>query len=221
MKKVICFIVICFNLQAKVDLISELKKVSTIPIINAEINRGKNFKNIKIVEDRFDLVANKFSVIEDYDDFFNDDIYCYFISSYNGVYSLKLTNTYRGLDEGDSFFFLPDDRKLISIDNFKNEAILDFGIIEADGEDIKELKKIIGVARDIAIQIGSNSVEYFNVVKLLFESVAHLKHDTRLVTDTIIIKKSESKTITEYEYIYKGDRNFSDYKYVINFRFHH
>lgn len=221
MKKIFWILILCLSSEANTSLLEEVAKISSIPIIKRSLNQNKAFKEIWVAEQSFRFVANKFKVLEDYDDFFNDDIYCYFISTQNGIYSLKLSNTYRGLDEGDSFFFLPEDRELAKVDDLTTEVVIDFGIIEADGEDIKELKKIIQAARDIADSMGSSSYEYINVVKILFDSLANLKHDSRLVTDSILIKRMNNKQINEFEYIYKGERNFSDYKYLINFRLHH
>ncbi|MDA9793234.1 hypothetical protein N9B72_01490, partial [Bacteriovoracaceae bacterium] len=51
-----------------------------------------------------------------------------------------------------------------------------------------------------------------------FSAVADLKHDSRLVTDTLILRGTNDKTVQEYTYKYKGERYLSSYHYFLNFR---
>jgi hypothetical protein len=182
------------------------------------IKRSKN-RNIYIKEEKVSIHLNKFKVIEDYDDFMNDDIYLYVITTIGNKVSLNLTNVYRGLDEGDSFYFFPSDRILASeVELSKSTVIVDFGVIEADGEDIIILKQLISDLVEIAPAGDLLDSRYLQAIKAFFYAVANLKDDTRLITDTIIIQKGEGKSFEEYDFIYSGERYWSDYKYLVNFR---
>lgn len=176
-------------------------------------------RNLFIEKDRVSIHLNKLKVIEDYDDLINDDIYLYVITTIANKIHLKLTNVYRGLDEGDSFYFFPDDRILArNIDLRKGPVIIDFGIIEADGEDINILKQLISDLSLVTPIGGVLSSQYAQAIKVFFHAVANLKDDTRLVTDTIVIQKGQLKSFEEHEFIYSGERYWSEYKYLVNFR---
>lgn len=183
-----------------------------------KIKQSKN-RVLLINENKVSIHLNKFKVIEDYDDFMNDDIYLYVITTIGNQVSLNLTNVYRGLDEGDSFYFFPSDRVLATeVELSKSPVIVDFGIIEADGEDIIILKQLISDLVAIAPAGDLLNPRYLQAIKAFFYAVANLKDDTRLVTDTIVIQKGEDKNFEEYDFIYSGERYWSDYKYLVNFR---
>jgi hypothetical protein len=199
------------NIEAKESINCRLKKKEIIiPILNRPMK----------------LYANKFTVKEDYDDIFNDDIYMYFLITEGGKVKLKLTAIYTGLDEDDSFFFSAQDRELISINNefgdsvrdLAREIIIDFAILEADGDDVKLLKKLVSQAAFIAANAGYGSPQLNSAIVSFFGAVADLKHDSRLVTDTLILRGGNDKTVQEYTYKYKGERYFSSYHYFLNFR---
>jgi basic membrane lipoprotein Med (substrate-binding protein (PBP1-ABC) superfamily) len=182
------------------------------------------------------LHAVKFKVSEESDDVYNDDIYMYFFVT-DGVFpSGKVTSIYKNLDEGDSFFFNQIDRVIYPAAGVshmpQSTLIIDYGIMESDGDDIRESQALSGAIIDLAIGVYSavepeSSIKLEQLrseVKALSNLVLNMNDDDRLVTDTLVFQGDEMKRMlenqnyVEFDRKYKKSSTFDDFKYQIFFR---
>lgn len=184
----------------------------------------------------FALHATKMSVLEDYDDTTNDDIYCYFITTHDDQVWGKATSIYRGMDEGDSFFFLAEDRGLFGPKGDKlvpeNHTIVDFGIVESDGEDITQLKKISDAIVDLAMvaleiynpEAGAAAAQARAEVQNLLHLVIEMDDDDHLVTDSLYFTPDSmrsmlsNETFSEIDRTYDSETALTHFAYTIRFR---
>ncbi len=183
------------------------------------------------------LHAFGFDIIEESDDFFNDDIYCYFFVTYGVIPTGKVTSIYKGVDEGEAFFFNEVDRAIFPLLGVPakapdNHLIVDYGIIESDGDDIKKLQKLSGIIIDIAIVVYS-SVDPENArvlanlrkeVKALADLLLAMNNDDRLVTGTFGYTTTElseilrDQTYVEFKKTHKKESRFDNWEYHLRFR---
>lgn len=182
--------------------------------------------------------AFKLKVIEDSDDWFNDDIYTYFFITDGVIPTGKVTSIYKGIDQGQSFFFNEIDRAIFPLTGVpakkpENHLIIDYGIIESDGDDTKELQKLSSIIIDIAIAVYSTYdpqtaqilINLRKEIKALAEMLLSLNHDDRLATGTIGYKVSEleemlkDETYVEVSRKHDGGGDLSKWEYKIYFRF--
>jgi hypothetical protein len=182
--------------------------------------------------------ALKVDVIEDYDDWLNDDIYAYFFITDGVIPTGKVTSIYRGLDQGQSFYFNEVDRAIFPLNGVPakkphNHLIVDYGIIESDGDDIKELQKLSSIIIDIALEVYASKdpqraqvvLKLRKEIKALADMLLNLDHDDRLATGTVayktaeLEKKLEKESYFEVSKKHSGKTNFSKWEYKIKFRF--
>ena len=148
--------------------------------------------------------ALKLDVHETSDDFFKDDIYAYFFVTDGVVPTGKVTSVYKGISSKQSFFFNEIDRAIFPLTGIQakspdNHLIIDYGIIESDGDDIKEMQQLSSIIIDIAIAVYSSydpqrSKVILNLrkeIKALSNMLLNLNHDDRLATGTIGYKAAE------------------------------
>jgi hypothetical protein len=183
------------------------------------------------------LQAFKFDVVEESDDWFNDDIYLYFFVTDGVIPTGKVTGIYKGLDEGQSFFLNEVDRAIFPLMGIPakrpdNHLIVDYGIVESDGDDIKELQKLSSVLVDIAIAVYTsidpqNSTVIINLrkeIKALADLLLSLNHDDRLVTGSFGYKAADlttmfgTETYVEFDRTHKKSSNFDSWEYIVHFR---
>lgn len=182
------------------------------------------------------LHAFRLDVIEDYDDLMNDNLYCYFITTHDDVVWGKVTQIYRGLDEGDSVFLSPEDRGLFGPRGEKvipkNHTIIDYGIVESDGDDIQQLQKISDAIVDLAVvaltvyhpQAGVAAAQAREETKNLLKLVIELDGDDRLVTDTIRFNPALMRTMLSGSSVHEFARSherttvLTRFSYRLNFR---
>ncbi len=171
----------------------------------------------------FKLELLKIHVIEEFDDFLNDNIFIYLYVTIDGTVYSKTTSIYKGLDEGDSVFFNAIDRQVYPFANNKGSTlIVDYGIVESDEEDIEELKKLTSVIVDLAylLAAGDTSIDIRREVKAFTSFLISLDKSDKLVTDTLILNEVNP---TKFPYVkkidLKGNKNFSDWHYRLSFRF--
>jgi hypothetical protein len=182
------------------------------------------------------LHAYKFDVDEEYDDASNDDVYCYFVTTHDDKVWGKATSIYRGMDEGTSFFFLPEDRGLFGPKGDKltpvNHTIVDYGIIESDGDDIAQLKKVSDVIVDLAVkaldvydpEAGAAAEAARAEVQNLLHLVIEMDDDDHLVTDSLYFTPDSMQrmlgpaTFTEISRRYDKDTAFTHFTYRLHFR---
>lgn len=186
--------------------------------------------------DKVAIHATKIDVIEEYDDFTNDNIYAYFIVTHGDQTWGRVTDTYEGLDQGTSFFFDASDRAIFGPSGkamkLNNHVIIDLGIVESDGDDLTHLqmlsKIILAKAADafketspMASKIADQlRAEVANLLKL----ISGLDYDDKLVTDSIYLTKDSLQnslaTQSYYEIMrsYEAKTFFTAYNYKITFR---
>jgi hypothetical protein len=183
------------------------------------------------------LHAFGFDVIEESDDFFNDDIYCYFFVTDGVIPTGKVTSIYKGLDEGETFFFNEVDRAiypLLGAPSKKpdNHLIIDYGIIESDGDDIKDLQKLSSIIIDIAIAVytqvdpqnGQVLANLRKEVKALADLLLSMNNDDRLAngsfgyTNAELTEILKERTYVEFKKVHKKESQFDDWEYHLRFR---
>lgn len=182
--------------------------------------------------------AFKFKVVEDSDDWLNDDIYVYFFITDGVIPTGKVTSIYKGLDQGQSFFFNEVDRSIFPLIGVpakkpENHLIIDYGIIESDGDDIKELQKLSSIIIDIAIAVYSTYdpqtaqilINLRKEIKALAEMLLAMNDDDRLATGTIGYKVAQleemlkEETYVEISRKHAGGSDFNKWEYKLYFRF--
>jgi len=205
-----------------------------------EGNQINNFANIP--EGDFELPelgfhAYKLDIIEEDDDLWNDNIYCYFFTTDGVIPSGKVTSIYKGNNQGDSFFFNEIDRVLFPVPGIvaakpNNHLIVDYGIIESDGDDIKNMQKISGIIIDIAVvvfaaaypEVGPLILELRQEVKNLANALLELNHDDRLATGSVHLSAKDMAAILsensyyEFSKTHKGTHGLSNWEYKMHFR---
>jgi hypothetical protein len=197
----------------------------------------KNRKTESVKVPQLALHAFGFDVIEESDDFFNDDIYCYFFVTDGVIPTGKVTSIYKGVDEGEAFFFNDVDRAIYPLLGVPakapdNHLIVDYGIIESDGDDIKELQKLSSIIIDIAIVVYSsidpeNGRVLANLrkeVKALADLLLAMNNDDRLATGTFGYTTTElseilrEQTYVEFKKSHKKESQFDNWEYHLKFR---
>lgn len=183
------------------------------------------------------LHMTKFTVLDEYDDVTNDDIYVYTVTTYGDKVWGRVSDVYKGLDEGDSFFFGATDRGVFGPKGeampINNHLIVDVGIIESDGDDIKQLKQLSDVIVDLAVVAlaienpgaGAAAAKARQEVKNLLHLVAELDSDDRLVTDSMYFEPQDIATqmtgtsFHEFHKDYEKTFTFSHFHYDMMWRF--
>lgn len=183
------------------------------------------------------LHAFGFDVVEESDDFFNDDIYCYFFVTDGVIPTGKVTSIYKGLDEGETFFFNEVDRAIYPLLGVpakapENHLIVDYGIIESDGDDIKDLQKLSSIIIDIAIAVytsvdpdgGQVLANLRKEVKALADLLLSLNNDDRLANGSFGYTTAElaeilkDRTYVEFKKVHKKESRLDDWEYHLRFR---
>lgn len=142
--------------------------------------------------------ASKMDVVEQSEGWVKDDIYVYFFVTDGVIPTGKVSSIYKGVGRGQSFFFNEVDRAIfpligVNAKRPENHIIIDYGIIESDGDDVKEMQKLSSIIIDIAIAVYSaydpqNAQILINLrkeVKALAEMIIGLNKDDRMATGTI------------------------------------
>lgn len=215
-------------LEGSGDRYARFRRVEVEPTPPASLNEFDAFPVA--------LHAFRIDVVEDYDDMMNDDIYSYFVVTHDDVMWGKVTSIYKGLDEGQSFFLSAEDRGLFGPKGEKmvpkNHTIVDYGIVESDGEDIAQLQKISDAIVDLAIaalsiynpQAGASAMQARAETQNLIKLVLSLDDDDRLVTDTVRFNPEmmatmlSGSTVHEFGKLHEYSDFWTAYSYRINFR---
>jgi hypothetical protein len=181
--------------------------------------------------------AFKLDVHETSDDFFKDDIYAYFFVTDGVVPTGKVTSIYKGLSSKQSFFFNEIDRAIFPLAGIQakrpgNHLIIDYGIIESDGDDIKEMQQLSSIIIDIALAVYSSydpqrSKVLLNLrkeIKALSEMLLNLNHDDRIATGTVGFKAGDLadqlKNVSYFEIKknHQAETQLSKWNYDLSFR---
>ncbi len=217
--------------------VMENKKNFPLPKNDRYDNWIKNRKSETIPVPELTLHAFGFDVIEESDDFFNDDIYCYFFVTDGVIPTGKITSIYKGVDEGETFFFNEVDRAIYPLLGVPakapdNHLIIDYGIIESDGDDIKDLQKLSSIIIDIAIAVysqvnpdaGQVLANLRKEVKALADLLLSMNNDDRLATGSFGYTNAElseilrDQTYVEFKKTHKKESQFDDWEYHLRFR---
>lgn len=183
------------------------------------------------------LHAFRMDVVEESDDFFKDDIYVYYFITDGVIPTGKVTSIYKGIKAGQSFFFNEIDRAIyplvgIPAKSPENHLIVDYGIIESDGDDIKDLQKLSSIIIDIAIAVYSSYdpqnaeilIKLRKEIKALADLLLSMNNDDRLVTGTFGFKANEiadvlgNSSYIEFKKTHKHDSTFDSWEYDLRFR---
>jgi len=182
------------------------------------------------------LHSFKIDVIAQSDDVFKDDIYAYYFVTDGLVPTGKVTSIYKGIGHGQGFFFSEKDRVIfpLGFDAKKPDRhlIVDYGVIESDGDDIKKMQKLSSIIIDIVIavytardpQAGEVLNSLRKEVKALADMLLSLNSDDRLIADTFGFKSAELAQLLEQDsYVeftkkYKKTSHFDNWEYHVHFR---
>lgn len=180
----------------------------------------------------FRFKANRIS-----DTWFRDDVYVYFFMTDGVIPTGKVTSIYKGLSSGQSFFFNEVDRAIFPLVGVpakrpENHLIIDYGIIESDGDDIKEMQKLSSIIIDIAIAVYStydpqNAQILVNLrkeIKALADLLLSLNNDDRMAEGSIAWKAKEleellrDETFVEITKRHHSKADFNKFDYELSFR---
>lgn len=183
------------------------------------------------------LHAFKFKVTDESDEWFKDDIYVYFFVTDGVIPTGKISSIYKGISQGQSFFFNEVDRAIFPLMGVpakrpENHLIVDYGIIESDGDDIKDMQKLSSVIIDIAISVYASIdpqrsqvvVNLRKEIKALSEMLLGLNNDDRQATGSFGWKVSEleallkDQTYVEFAKNHKGNGDLNKWEYDLYFR---
>jgi hypothetical protein len=183
------------------------------------------------------LQVVKLFVKEESDDYFNDDLYLYYFVTDGLIPYGKVTSVYKNLDEGESFFFNEYDRLVFPLTGGAKSPtqhlIIDYGIVESDGDDIKDLQKLSIMVVDMAIAVyGAVDPQTTQVLAPLRKEVVALatllisfQNDDRLVTSSFGFTNQEidslmtPATVYEFKRKHKKKSRFDSWEYDLMFRF--
>ncbi len=183
------------------------------------------------------LHAFKMDVIKRSEIMFKDDIYVYFFVTDGVIPTGKVSSIYKGVNSGDSFFLNEIDRAIFPLVGIPakrpdSHLIVDYGIIESDGDDIKKLQKLSSIIIDIAIAVyGSYDPQSAEIliklrqeIKALADLLIGLNSDDRLVTSSFGFKAKEiadllrKESYVEFKQKHSKDETFDSFEYHLNFR---
>lgn len=182
------------------------------------------------------LHAIKLKVVEESDDYLNDDLYLYFFVTDGTVPSGKVTSVYRGLDEGDSFYLNPLDRIIYPLGmgakSPQQHLIIDYGIMESDGDDIKSLQKLSDAVIEIAMLVYSaKDPQHSELIKNLRQEVKALAKlllefddDDHLITGSFGFKSSDLESLfmgqsyVEFAHKHKKKSGLDQFEYKLHYR---
>ena len=176
-------------------------------------------------------------VKEESDDFFNDNVYLYFFVTDGLIPYGKVSSLYQNIDEGEGIFFNALDRLVFPLtDGAKSPSqhlIVDYGIVESDGDDIKDLQKLSSIIIELALAVyGASQPQYAQVLNPLRKEVLALasllisfQNDDRLVESSFGLTTQEIDTLLtpasvyEFKRKHKKKSRFDSWEYELMFRF--
>jgi hypothetical protein len=186
------------------------------------------------------IQAYKVQVLDPEDDLMKDDLFLYFFVTDGVIPTGHITGIYRGNGANDTFVLDNLERVVYPMggDISKGRSphghlIIDYGIIESDGDDIKDLKRISEAIVEITFEIyyltGQMKLPQMlrlrKEVRNLSDALLSLNHDDRLVNESLYFREGDfakiftgDNTIHEFTKELKGKRYFSSWDYRISFR---
>lgn len=191
---------------------------------------------------RMALHAYEFEMIDENNDFLKDDIYFYFYTTDGAVTTGRVTDIYKGISQGQSFFLSAKDRVLFPTNEIGyatpyKHLIIDYSIIESDGDDIEDMQKISRVIIPLAtaayglytgdmatVLTSAASVSLRKEVGKLSDSLIALNNDNRLVNESLLYTPKKlyntfaDEDIIEFSKTYGGTTSWHYWRYKLNFR---
>lgn len=181
--------------------------------------------------------AFKLDVVAQNGTFFKDDIYTYFFVTDGVIPTGKVSSIYKGVGSGKSFLFTEVDRAIFPLAGIgakkpQGHLIVDYGIIDSNGDNIKEMQKLSNIIIDIAITVyqaydPENSQVIVNLrkeIKALTELLIGLKKDDRMAIGSFGFKANEiTEALKDTSYIeftkkHSGVVGRKKWEYEMSFR---
>jgi len=240
------------------DLLQALKILKTQDLDPAYLQRILNkskFVSELPEKDEYDLMIENLSVnshtaatpaislhsykldVARQSDVLGDNIYAYYFMTDGVIPTGKVTSVYKGTRSGQGFFFNEIDRAIFPLAGIsakvpRGHLIVDYGIIESDGDDIKQMQKLSAILIDLAIAIytsqnpegGEVLGQMRREIKALADLLLELNNDDRLVTGSFAYKNQEItdllKDTTFYEFSQRkhSGATFGGFDYTLHFR---
>lgn len=182
------------------------------------------------------LHAIKIDVLES-EDLLGDDLYAYFFITDGLIPFGKVTQIYSNIKSGQSFFLNAWDRIIYPVKPNHGRSphrhlIIDYGIVESDGDDVKKLQQLSAVIIDIVLAVyasleAENSsilLQLRRELKTLAEFIINLDNDDRLITSSFAYKTEEidammkNKTFVDFKRKHVSRDFFDEWKYQVHFR---
>ena len=182
------------------------------------------------------LQIARMDVLRASDDWFKDDLYCYFFITDGVIPSGKVTQVYQGLSEGESFHFIPADRALYPlVDGSRipsGQLIIDYGIIESDGDDIRQLHRLTEIIAELAFAVYSvleptEALQWGSLrqeIVALTQALTNLNHDDRMATGSIVLTADEAHrlwngaSVASIERKHQNNHFFDKWRYRLIWR---
>lgn len=224
-----------------------------VPMKTADLKRIARLKNRPLPPpDRFDLWirkanpklgfkyalhAHRLDIVDPSDDWTKDDVYAYFFVTTGVIPVGSVSSIYKGVGKGDGFIFTPNDRKIFPLGGpnsqaIENHLIVDYGIVESDGDDIRKLQRLSAIIVDVAVAVyatqeptqAARLADLRREVKVLAEALLSMNQDDRLVVSSMgmtldeIEKRLGSSTYVELKRRHHKDSFFDSWDYRLSFR---
>lgn len=182
------------------------------------------------------LHAARLDVIKTSDDVFRDDIYCYFLVTDGTIPTGHVSQIYRGLSPGESFHFTAVDRVLFPLGRAsaipRGPLVIDYGIVESDGDDVSELQRLTGLVSELALAVYAvmdpvQALQWGSLrqeIVALTQALVSLNHDDRLASGTIVLEAEEiervlgGETIAEIQRVHQNNHFFHKWRYRLVWR---
>ncbi|MBF0315681.1 MAG: hypothetical protein HQK52_19835 [Oligoflexia bacterium] len=191
--------------------------------------------------------AYKVEVLDPEDDLLKDDLYLFFFVT-DGVLPMgRVTSVYKGSGAGDAFFLSPEERLIYPSRGWgskefskvpEQHLIIDYGIVESDCDDIKDLQAISQAIIELTFEIYALKTGALKLplmlrlrkeVKNLSDALMNMNSDDRLVLESIYYRASDfaamfremgsnGSSVYEFQKRHSGKRFFSSWDYRISFR---
>lgn len=200
-----------------------------------DLDNNSHFNKEQVTTPPISFQAVRLDVVNSSD--ISDDIYAYFFVTDGVLPTGKVTSIYKGLSSGQSFFFNQLDRAIfplagVASQSPNNHLIIDYGIIESDGDDITKLQKLSSIIIDIAIAVystqapgsGAMVASLRKEIKALANLVITQDNDDRLVTHSVGLQNKQinelidGKTFYDFKKNHKYDSTFHSWEYNMHFR---
>ena len=180
-------------------------------------------------------------VREDFDDGMNDTIYLYAIMTDGTVTWGKVTGQYPSIDEAQSVMLSAEDRILYPTPGISSKIpsthlIVDYGIMESDGDDIAALQKlsseILQIAKEVLMLVYPDYAALTEILaretQTLLSSILALNYDDRMAVGTVRMSTDEIAGMLNNQSYYEFSRTHkgtgfefpfsSDWEYQVWFR---